>query len=102
MDTTVDLTFGYGSTSTLPRRTFIVNVTKTPVDSTSPVHVTFNVTAPDPLACEGIVRRRMWRDVDTYTTWTMTVVREVIQPRWSDDPLVVRIPEGFCPPQFIR
>lgn len=66
------LTFNYRSGSSLPRRTFIVNVL---IDGTEDVQTT--VIAPDQIFAQEIVRRDLTADPRVMSFWTYAI-REVV------------------------
>lgn len=69
------LTFNYRSGSSLPRRTFIVNVL---IDGTENVQT--EVIAPDQYFAQEIVRRDLTADPRVMSFWTYAI-REVVKRR---------------------
>jgi hypothetical protein len=96
----VNLTYPYRSTSTLPRRTFIVSASIAPVGTGGRLRATdpITVTAPDAVAAETVARVALSRD-GNITSFRFDLVREVTtvyNPATGryDAPMVV-VPDTF-------
>lgn len=81
----MNLTFKYKRNSTLPRRTFIVNVDWLTADGT--IAVKYDVTAPDALAAEAVARKRITANLRPGERFMVTMLREVVA-NWDDQPYV--------------
>lgn len=72
------LSFDYKSGSSLPRRTFIIDVL---IDNSEYVQTT--VIAPDQIFAQEIVRRNLIRDSRVTTFWTYAVREVVVNYRYE-------------------
>jgi hypothetical protein len=94
----VNLTYPYRSTSTLPRRTFLVNASVRPVGSSRWEPAAVEVTAPDPVAAETVYRVALSKD-PRVASYRFDLVREV-DTAYSPETgrytaPVVRVPDTF-------
>jgi hypothetical protein len=73
----VKLSFNYKSGSTLARRVFVINVQQPVSFLPDEDEMTFEVTAPDQIFAQEIVRRHLDGDASVLTFWIYSI-REVV------------------------
>lgn len=72
------LWYWYPVNSTLPQRTFIVNVEHPLSGEPDGDESVFQVIAPDDVMAQEVVRKRLVRSNDVITFWTYAI-REIVQ-----------------------